>query len=118
MKLIRWATENYKKRIVIITKTVAQADNICKEIKLNIRTENGIGNTIHSYSPATREEVRLDNETIISIAPEHSCVTRFKGTTIDVLLFCENMGTNTINFVTRYLIQQMGPERIIGVFKI
>ncbi len=115
MKLVKWASENHNKRIVIITKTIAQADHICRDIKLKIRNENEIGNTIHSYSPA-RGEVRLGNETIIMITPEYS--SRFRGLTVDVLLFCDNMGTNTINVIKRHMLPSMRPEtRTIGVLK-
>ena len=113
MKLIRWAIENTNKNIVIITKTIDQADLILKEIKLNIFHES-----IHSFAPAGTDEIKFDNGTRILIAPEHSSVSRFRGMTINVLLFCDNMGINTINVIKRHLLPQMRYyESIIGELK-
>ena len=114
MKLVNWATENSLKNIVIITKTDHQGFEIIEEIKRSIRYINESGITVHSYSPATRREIRLGNETKIMIASEHSTTTRFRGMTIDVLLFCDNMGVNTINVIKRHLLPQ---TRVIGELK-
>ena len=118
MKLINWAIGNPSKNIAIIAKTAVQADHILKAIKTNIFMNNPSGLTLHTFAPAGRGELRFDNGTKIMIAAEHSSADRFRGMTIDVLLFCENMGTNTINVIKRHLLPQMRAEtRTIGVLR-
>ena len=119
MKLVNWAIENSLKNIVIVTKTNDQAFLICEEIKRTLRYMNETFPGVHSYSPATREEVRFGNETKILIAAEHTTVSRFRGMTIDVLLFCDNMVANTINVINRHLLPAVSRGvGIIGELKI
>jgi hypothetical protein len=124
MKLIRWAIENSDKNIVIITRTSAQAYHIHKEIKLNIYNFNNYaaGGVVYTYSPALGHiglyEIWFDNETkIIIAAAEHSCITKFRGMTINVLLFCDSVDRINVNAIKRNLFGNINNESIIGELK-
>ena len=107
MKVVKWANENANKIIVIVTKTVAQADYVYNQIRIN--------SICVSH---TRSTIKLQNGSIIKIMAEYTASERLRGLSIDLLLFCNvNQGTRII--VEKHLIPQtIRPYGIVGELKI
>lgn len=109
MKVVEWANIHANKNIVIIAKTAAQGQYIFQKIK---RTPV-IYAKILSYSTGNMT-MTLMNDTKIIIAPEYHATSKFRGMSIDVLLFC-NVDQNV---TTKHILPQIYPDGIIGELKI
>ena len=98
MKIVEYANNNTNKNIVIITKTAEQASYIYNQIRINVMC----------LAEVSRFEIKQFNGNNILIAPEYTGDAKFKGMTIDVLLFC-NVNQGTRRIIKQYLLPAVTP---------
>ena len=104
MKLVEWVNNHRNKNVVIITKTEDQASYIYHQIRLSVMC----------LAATERSKIKMFNGNTIMVVPEYMSQCKFKGMTIDVLLFC-NVGQNTRNTIKQYLLPSIRiSEGIIG----
>lgn len=93
MKIVEYANNNSNKNIVIITKTAEQANYIYNEIRINVMC----------LASVSKSKIETFNGVKIFIYPEYTGDAKFRGMTIDVLLFC-NVNQGTRRVIKRYLL--------------